>query len=267
MPKVLTETKTESIYIKSQRELDILRQTGKTVSEILKRVKQKIKPGISTKYIDEIAAGEISARGIKSAFLGYRGFPGNICVSVNEELVHGIPKENKIIKEGDIVTLDIGIKCNGFYGDIAETIPVGEISDSAKKLIQVTYNSFNQMLKFATTGYRLGDISYSIQKYVESSGYSVIRDFVGHGIGHSLHEKPEVPNFGQPDRGVRLTPGMILAVEPMVACGGWQIEILSDGWTVVTADRKLCAHFEHMIAIGENEPEILTEIEPLFLSM
>jgi len=249
---------TDLIEIKTSSEIEILKECAKIVSEILDKVKSQIKPGVSTKDLEEVASRQMNKFDVEPAFLGYRGFPGKICTSINDELVHGIPSEKKIIKEGDLVKIDIGIKHKGFYGDIAETVPVGNVSEDIKRLLEVTKNCFNEVIKFCYAGYRVGDISAAIQNYVEKNGFSVIRDFVGHGIGRVLHEKPEIPNFGKMGTGPVLTNGMVLAIEPMVSMGTWQVRILPDGWTVQTVDNKMCAHYEHMIAITENSPQILT---------
>ncbi|MDI6640753.1 MAG: type I methionyl aminopeptidase [Elusimicrobiota bacterium] len=249
------------IELKSSDELETIREAAKIVSRILKTVKQEVKVGVSTKYIEEVAIREMCRYNVKSAFLGYRNFPNSICISINEELVHGIPKNNRIIKDGDIIKIDIGIKYKGFYGDIAETIPVGNVFKEAKNLLLTTYKAFENVLQVAHSGNRIGDISYSIQSFIEKNGYSVIRDYAGHGIGRNLHEKPEVPNFGQPHTGDRLLLGMVLAIEPMVALGSPEVEVLPDGWTVVTKDKKLCAHYEHMLAITENGCDVLTELD------
>ncbi|MFN3966293.1 MAG: type I methionyl aminopeptidase [Endomicrobiia bacterium] len=246
------------IELKTSSEIETIKEAGKIVSEILRKVKENLKSGVTTKDLEKIAEKEMSKMNVESAFFGYRGFPGKICVSINEELVHGIPNEKRIIKEGDIVKIDIGIKYKGFYGDIAETIPVGNISDEVRKLLNVTRNCFDKVLKVCYEGYRIGDISAAIQNYVEENGFSVIRDFVGHGIGRKLHEKPEIPNFGERGTGPLLNNGMVLAIEPMVSMGSWKVKVLPDGWTVQTIDKKMCAHYEHMIAITENGPDILT---------
>jgi len=249
---------TDLIEIKTSSEIEILKESAKIVSEVLNKVKSYVKAGVTTKDLENIASKEMNRLGVESAFLGYRGFPGKICTSINDELVHGIPNEKKVIKEGDIVKIDIGIKHKGFYGDIAETVPVGNISEDVKRLLEITKNCFNEIIKVCYAGYRIGDISATIQNYVEKNGFSVIRDFVGHGIGRVLHEKPEIPNFGKKGTGPVLINGMVLAIEPMVSMGTWRVRILSDGWTVQTLDNKMCAHYEHMIAITENGPQILT---------
>ncbi len=249
---------TDLIELKTYSEIEILKECAKIVSDILKKVKEGIKIGATTKELENIASKEMAKLNVESAFFGYKGFPGRICTSLNEELVHGIPNEKKIIKDGDIVKIDIGIKHKGFYGDIAETVPVGNISEEVKKLLDVTKSCFNEVLKVCCPGYRVGDISATIQNHIEKHGFSVIRDFVGHGIGRKLHEKPEIPNFGKRGTGPLLTEGMVLAIEPMVSLGTWKVKIVSDGWTVKTLDNKMCAHYEHMIAITKNGPQVLT---------
>lgn len=249
------------IELKTPDEIAVMDEAGKIVSNILRKVRQGVRAGISTKEIEDIAVEEMQKYKVESAFLRYRDFPANICVSLNEELVHGIPDRTRKIKDGDIVKIDIGIKHKGFYGDIAETIPVGKILPKIRKLLTVTYGCFDEVLKHAKPGNRLGNVCSSIEDYVEDNGYSVIREYVGHGIGRDLHEKPEVPNFGLAGTGPKLAAGMVLAIEPMVATGGWKTKTLKDNWTVVTVDGSLCAHFEHMVAITENGPRFMTEME------
>lgn len=249
-----------SIEIKTDSELKKLKEAGRLVSKVLKKVGENLKSGISTKSLDNIAFAEIRSLKIKPAFLGYRGFPATACISINDELVHGIPRKDRIIKDGDIVTVDVGVNCDGYFGDIAATFAVGRISPKAQKLIEITRRSLDIAVGELKPGKRLGDMSWAVQNFVEKSGFAVVRDYVGHGIGRKLHEDPAVPNFGQPGTGVRLVAGMVLAVEPMVTEGDWKVRTLSDDWTVVTVDGKLCAHFEHMIAITENGCEVLTEI-------
>jgi len=252
------------IELKTKPEILILKETGDIVSEILSEIVSNIKPGITTKHIEEIADKLFKKNNVQPAFKGYLGYPGSICVSINEELVHGIPSRNKIVKDNDIVKIDVGIKHKGFYGDVAQTVSLGNTIKENKDLLQVTYDSFENIKKYANKYCKLGDISASVQEHVESYGYSVIRDFVGHGIGRNLHEKPEIPNFGKHSTGPNLMPGMVFAVEPMVTIGSWEVNILEDGWTVVTKDKKCCAHFEHMLAITENGCEMLTKITNKF---
>lgn len=245
------------IIIKSKREIDLMKKAGKVVAKVLEEIKKAIKPGIATIELDRIAEDIIKKYNAIPAFKGYRGYPATICSSINEEVVHGIPGL-RFLKDGDIISIDVGAVVDGYCADAARTYPVGEISETAKKLIMVTENSFFEGIKYATPDYRLSDISHAIQSYVESNNFSVVRDYVGHGIGRKMHEEPQVPNFGPPGKGPRLREGMTLAIEPMVNVGGYEVETLKDGWTVVTKDRSLSAHYENTIAITDKEPEILT---------
>lgn len=245
------------IIIKNDMEIEYMKRAGKVVGETLAKLEEVIKPGISTADLDRIAEEYITKQGAKPSFKGYHGFPASICASVNNEVVHGFPTST-LLQEGDIVSVDCGAILNGYHGDAARTFPVGKISSDAESLIRVTKESFFKGLEFAKTGNRLTDISYAIQQYVESFGYSVVRDFVGHGIGKQLHEDPEVPNFGRPGRGPKLLHGMVLAIEPMVNIGRYNVEVQSNGWTVVTADGSLSAHYENTVAILDKGPEILT---------
>jgi methionyl aminopeptidase len=250
----------QHIEIKTNKEIDLLREAGQAVAKVLKILENSLEPDISTQYLDNIAFKEITSLGMKPAFLGYRGYPATTCISINNELVHGIPRKDRIIKDGDIVSIDLGVINKGFYGDMAATFGVGKISDSAKYLIEITKESLERAIENVRPGGRLGDVSSSVQKFVEDRGFSVVRDYVGHGIGRKLHEEPAVPNFGKPSTGPRLLPGMVIAIEPMVNVGDWKVKTLSDGWTVVTEDGKNCAHFEHMVAITESGKEVLTRI-------
>jgi methionyl aminopeptidase len=245
------------ITIKTPQEIEIMRQNNRLVAQVLQRLKEAIKPGITTKKLDQLAERSIREGGAIPAFKGYRGYPASLCVSVNEEVVHGIPGPHQL-QEGEIVSLDLGAYRNGYYGDAAITIPVGKVSEEATRLIAITQQALAKGIEQATDGNRLLDISHAIQSWVESQGFSVVRDFVGHGIGRALHEDPQVPNFGPPHHGPRLRPGMVLAIEPMINVGTWEVKVLKDGWTVVTADRSLSAHFEHTIAISDGEPDILS---------
>lgn len=245
------------ITIKSKSEIEYMREAGKIVAYTHLVLKEMIKPGVTTKELDEVAEKTIRKYGAIPAFKGYGGFSGSICTSVNEQVVHGIPG-NIILKEGDIISIDIGTIKNGYYGDGANTHPVGKISDQATELIQVTKDSFYEGLKYCKQGYRLSDVSHAIQTFVEANQFSVVRDYGGHGIGTSLHEDPHINNFGLPGKGPRLTPGMVLAIEPMVNAGTHAVRVLSDKWTVVTADGSLSAHYEHTVAITEGEPALLT---------
>lgn len=245
------------IVQKSKREIEKMRRAGKLVGETHAFLKKLIKPGITTKELDQAAEEFIRKHNGLPAFKGYHGFPGSICASINEVVVHGIPGLKKL-KDGDIISIDIGTIVDGYYGDGAKTYPVGDISEEAKELIRATKQSFYEGIKFAKKGYRLSDISHAIQSYVEKQGFSVVRDYVGHGIGQSMHEDPQIPNFGPPGMGPRLRAGMILAIEPMVNAGGYHVKVLSDNWTVVTVDNRLSAHYEHTVLITEGEPELLT---------
>jgi methionyl aminopeptidase len=234
-----------------------MRQNNRLVAQVLQRLREAIKPGITTKELDQLAEHSIRKAGATPAFKGYRGYPASLCVSINEEVVHGIPGPRRLV-EGEIASLDLGVYLNEYYGDAAITCPVGKVSEEATRLLEVTQQALVKGIEQATQGNRLLDISHAIQSWVESHGFSVVRDFVGHGIGRELHEDPQVPNFGPPHHGPRLRPGMVLAIEPMINIGTWEVKVLKDGWTVVTADRNLSAHFEHTIAISDGEPDILS---------
>jgi len=245
------------IILKSKREIEKLKVAGNLVAKTHEYLKGLIKPGLTTKELAEATYEFITKHGSVPAFQGYQGFPGSICASINNEVVHGIPGLKKL-KDGDIISIDIGTIVDGYYGDAARTHSVGEISENAKKLIDVTKDSFFEGIKFAKEGYRLSDISHAIQKHVESNGFSVVRDYVGHGIGRSMHEDPQIPHYGPPGKGPRLKRGMVLAIEPMVNEGTFRVKVLEDEWTVVTLDGKLSSHYENTIAITDGEPEILT---------
>lgn len=246
------------IICKTEREIDIMREAGKIVALTHQELVKHIQPGITTKQLDTIAEKVIRSYGAEPSFKGYNGFTGSICASVNEELVHGIPGK-RVLKEGDIISLDIGAKYNGYHGDSAWTYPVGEISEDDKKLLEVTEVSLFKGLEEAKPGERLSNISHAIQSYVEPFGFSIVREYVGHGVGQSLHEDPQIPNYGPPGKGPRLRPGMVLAIEPMVNAGKRYVKTLADNWTVVTTDGKNCAHFEHTIVITDTGYEILTK--------
>ena len=250
------------IAIKNEHELASMRQACKITAAARALAGEMVRPGVSTKAIDQAVHDFIVAQGAKPSFLNYNGFPASACISVNSTVIHGIPG-GYILKDGDIVSIDVGAFYKGFHGDCAATFACGAISTDAQKLIDVTKQSFFEGMKFATKGRRVQDISHAIQTYVESNGFSIVRSFVGHGVGRKLHEEPEVPNFGNPGRGPRLLPGMTLAVEPMVNVGTHEVRILKDGWTVLTADGKLSAHYENTVLITDGEPEILTVTEGL----
>ncbi|MDL1955976.1 MAG: type I methionyl aminopeptidase [Candidatus Desulfofervidus auxilii] len=248
------------IILKAPWEIEKMRRSNAIVAEILAILKEAVKPGITTMELNELAEELCIKKGARPAFKGYRNYPYSLCVSINEEVVHGLPSKKRYLQEGDIVSLDFGVFYDGYYGDAAITVPVGKISANAKRLLEVTENALYKGIEQAREGRRVLDISAAIQTYVESHGYSVVRQFVGHGIGRSLHEDPQVPNFGKPGKGAKLKVGMVLAIEPMVNEGTYEVEILPDGWTAVTKDRKLSAHFEHTVAITKNGPEILSKI-------
>ena len=244
------------INLKSKSEIELLRTSCKIVSKILQTLGSKVAPGVTTEELDQLAEQLIQEQGGKSAPPEV-GFPGNICVSVNEQVVHGIPGK-LTLKSGDIVSIDVTAAFDGYYGDTAATFPVGKINEKTQHLLDVTKQSLFEGIKMAVEGNRLGDISHTIQSYVEKHGFSVVRDFVGHGIGKEMWEEPQIPNFGLPDRGPRLKKGMVLAIEPMVNVGNYAVKVLDDGWTAVTQDRSLSAHFEHTIVILDDGAEILT---------
>ena len=246
-----------AIIVKSPRQIEFMRVAGKITADARSIARQAIAAGITTAEIDKEVYNFITKSGATPSFLNYGGFPGSACISVNEELIHGIPGK-RIIRNGDIVSVDVGAKIHGFHGDCAGTYPCGEVSEETKRLIEVTRQSFFEGIKYAKAGNRLGDISAAIQEYVERHGYSIVREYVGHGIGANLHEDPSVPNYGTKGRGPRLVKGMTLAIEPMVNMGAAAIRVLDDDWTVVTKDGSLCAHYENTILITDGEPEILT---------
>ncbi len=251
------------ILIKSPKEIEYMRESGRIVALALSEMEKAVRPGITTHELDKIATDVLRHEGAIPSFKGQEGFegskpyPATICASVNNQIIHGIP-DNYALKEGDIISIDMGALKNGYHGDAARTFAVGKISDKAQKLIDVTKQSFFEGMKFAKAGNRVSDISHAVQTYAESFGFSVVRDFVGHGVGTELHEDPQVPNYGKPGRGPRLAKGMVIAVEPMINEGNYDIEILNNGWTVVTADGSLSAHYENTLVITDGEPELLT---------
>jgi methionyl aminopeptidase len=247
------------VIIKSPREIEQLKRSNAMVAEVFEKLRGMIAPGITTRELDQVAEEFILLKGARPAFKGYRGFPATLCISINDEVVHGIPGQRRL-KEGDIVSLDVGVNYIGYFGDAAITLPVGEVDPEAKRLLEVTKKALYIGIEKAKAGNRLFDISYAIQSWVESNGFSVVRDFVGHGIGKELHEEPQIPNFGTPHQGPRLEKGMVFALEPMVNEGTHEVRVLSDGWTVVTADGKRSAHFEHTIAITDDGAEILSTL-------
>lgn len=249
------------IQIKTEKELELMRVAGRITALARKAAVDAVAPGVTTEEIDRAVRKTIESHEAKPSFLGYGGFPGSACVSINDEVIHGIPSPKRTVHAGDIVKVDVGAYIHGFHGDCACTVACGAVSEEAERLIEVTRQSFFEGIKFAYAGNRLYDISSAIQAYVEAQGFSVVRDFVGHGVGAQLHESPEVPNFGRSGHGVRLEPGMTLAIEPMVNAGVYGVRVLADGWTVKTRDGKLSAHYENTIAITGGEPEILTAID------
>jgi len=245
------------IKLKSAAEIARMREAGRILAQVMEQVRQHIRPGVTTAELDALAEELIRQRGAIPSFKGYRGFPATACISVNEEVVHGIPGP-RVLREGDIVSLDMGTIWQGYQADMAITVGVGEISPEARRLIEVTQEALQAAIAQAHPGKRLGDISWAIQRTAERHGYNVVREYTSHGIGREMHEDPQILNFGRPGRGIRLRRGMTFALEPMLTMGDWHTRVLDDGWTVVTADGKLSAHFEHTIAIGENGPEVLT---------
>ncbi len=248
------------IIIKNHNEITLMKKAGRIVGEALLLLEKEVKPGVTTADLDRMAEEFITKHGAKPSFKGLYGFPSSLCISVNEQVIHGFPGAY-VLREGDIVSIDCGAFFDGFHGDAARTFPVGNISVDAQKLIDITKESFFQGIKFAKEGNKLTDISYGIQSYVEAAGFSVVRDFVGHGIGRKVHEDPNVPNFGKSGRGPKLLEGMVLAIEPMINAGTYKVKTLKDGWTVVTADSSLSAHYENTVAILSDGPEILTLIK------
>ncbi len=249
------------VIIKNSEQLMLMKQAGRITAEALLVARDAIRPGVSTKEVDTKIRRYIEKCGATPSFLGYGGFPGSACISINNEVIHGIPSNKTIIKDGDIVKVDVGARYRGYNGDSARTFPVGKVSDEALRLIDVTEKSFYEAMKYAKAGYRIGDIGHAIEDFVISNGFSIVKDYVGHGVGAELHEDPQIPNYGREGRGPRLYPGMTLAIEPMVNAGGFEVKVLRDGWTVVTEDGSLSAHYENSIAITDSEPIILTDSE------
>jgi methionyl aminopeptidase len=246
------------IEIKSAGDIALMREAGRIVCEILDALEKAVAPGVTTWDLDALAEKLIYEKGAKPAFKGYLGFPCCLCASVNQEVVHGIPSKKRKLAEGDLMKLDFGVVYRGFFGDSARTVPVGKVSREARALMDATREALQRGIAASVPGNRIGDISHAIQSYVEARGYSAVRDFTGHGIGRKLHEKPEVPNFGEPGAGMKLRSGMALAIEPMVNLGTWEVALLEDDWTAVTLDSKLSAHFEHTVLITDHGPEVLT---------
>ena len=246
------------IELKSSAQIVHMREAGRILADAFRMCRDLVKPGVSTLEIDREVESLIRARKAKPAFKGYRGFPATICASINEEVVHGIPAARRRLREGDIVGLDLGAIVEGYYADAAVTLPVGEVADDVRRLLDVTRESLDLAVAQCRPGRRLGDVSAVVQRHVEGAGFGVVRAFVGHGIGRALHEDPQVPNFGEPGRGALLRAGMVLAIEPMVTMGHWEVRVLADRWTAVTADGSLAAHFEHTVAVTEQGPDVLT---------
>ncbi len=246
------------IIIKSKQELELMREAGRVTAYILKELEQFMKPGVATIEIDRFVEKTVKEHGMIAAEKGYCGYPASICVSINDEVVHGIPSEDRILQDGDIVSVDLVVEHKGYMADAARTFGVGNISDEAKHLIETAERAFFEGIKYAREGHRLSDISHAIQSVVEGEGFGVIRDFVGHGIGHEMHEDPQIPNYGKPGKGPRLQRGMTLAIEPMICEGDWEVDVLLDDWTAVTVDGGLSAHYENTVVITDGEPELLT---------
>ena len=248
------------VVLKTGRELACMREACRISAGALDLIGKAVEPGVTTAELDRLAEEFIRAKGAVPNFKNYNGYPATACISINHEVIHGIPKKNKVLKAGDIVSVDLGAKFGSYHGDNAATFAVGDITPQAKRLIDTTRESLYEGIKMARAGGRIGDISHAVQRYVEARGYSVVRDFVGHGIGTNLHEAPEVPNFGNPGRGIRLLPGMTIAIEPMVNAGKPDVKVMPDGWTVLTKDGSLSAHFEHTVAITPEGPLIMTKL-------
>jgi methionyl aminopeptidase len=249
------------IVCRSVSELEQMRQAGRLVGEVLAELASKVAPGVTTAELDELAEKRIVQAGATPAFKGYHGYPATICASINDEVIHGIPSGRRVLNEGDIVSIDVGASLDGYFGDSAITLPVGHVSEEAATLLRVTEEALFKAIEKVRPGARISDIGHAVQRHVESWGFSVVREFVGHGIGRRMHEEPQVPNYGEPGRGPRLAEGMVLAIEPMVNAGKPAVKVLADGWTAVTRDKSLSAHFEHTVAVTADEPWILTARE------
>lgn len=247
-----------NVELKGPEEIARMREAGRIVCEILDELEKAVAPGVTTWELDALAEKLIHQKGARPAFKGYHGFPACLCASVNEEVVHGIPSKTRKLAEGDLMKLDFGVVYKGYFGDSARTVPVGKVSPEARALVEATREALRKAIGAAVPGNRIGDIGHAVQSHVEGRGFSVVRDFVGHGIGKTLHEEPQVPNFGRPGQGMKLRPGMVLAIEPMVNAGTHEVQVLDDDWTAVTLDRKLSAHFEHTVLVTDGGPEVLT---------
>jgi methionyl aminopeptidase len=248
------------IVCRSAPELERMRAAGRLVGQVLAALAAEVHPGVTTADLDALAEKLIADAGAVPAFKGYHGYPATICASVNDEVIHGIPSGRRVVSEGDVLSIDVGASLGGYYGDSAVTLPVGRVSDEAARLLRVTEESLYKAIDCVRPGARLSDIGHAVQSHVEAHGFSVVREFVGHGIGQKMHEEPQIPNYGEPGRGPRLAEGMVLAIEPMVNVGGYEVEILDDGWTAVTKDGSLAAHFEHSVAVTKNGPYILSQL-------
>jgi len=246
------------IVCRSSAELEQMREAGRLVGEVLSELAAAVAPGVSTADLDDLAEKRIRQAGATPAFKGYHGYPATICASINDEVIHGIPSGRRVLNEGDIISIDVGASLDGYFGDSAVTLPVGQISESAASLLRVTEEALYKAIEAAKSGKRISDIGHAVQKHVEAYGFSVVREFVGHGIGQRMHEEPQIPNYGEPGHGPRLAEGMVLAIEPMVNAGTAAVKVLADGWTAVTRDSSLSAHFEHTVAVTAGEPWILT---------
>jgi methionyl aminopeptidase len=251
------------IVCRSAAELDRMQEAGRLVGEVLTELTAHVAPGVSTADLDALAEKRIVAAGATPAFKGYHGYPATICASINDEVIHGIPSPRRVLNEGDIISIDVGASLNGYFGDSAVTVPVGKVSPAAATLLRVTEESLYKAIEQMRPGARLSDIGHAVQRHVEASGFSVVREFVGHGIGAQMHEEPQVPNYGEPGRGPRLAEGMVLAIEPMVNAGKAAVKVLADGWTAVTKDGSLAAHFEHTVAVTAGQARILTARVPV----
>lgn len=249
------------IVCRSATELERMREAGRIVGEVLTALSAAVAPGVSTADLDALAEQRILRAGAVPAFKGYHGYPASVCTSINDEVIHGIPSGRRLLAEGDIISIDVGVSLNGYFGDSAVTVPVGQVSEEAAALLRVTEEALYKAIAQARPGGRVSDIGHAVQQHVEAYGFSVVREFVGHGIGQQMHEEPQIPNYGEPGRGQRLAPGMVLAIEPMVNAGKAAVKVLSDGWTAVTRDRSLSAHFEHTVAVTAGEPWVLTARE------
>jgi methionyl aminopeptidase len=246
------------IIVKSPREIEAMRRAGAVVGRFFEEVKALIRPGGTTYSLEEFAEEYVARNGVRGAFKGYLGYPANLCTSINEEVVHGIPSRDRVMRDGDILSIDFGVQMEGYFGDAAKTYPVGKVSEISSRLMRATEEALARAIEAAKPGNRIGDISASVQEIAEGEGFSVVRDFVGHGIGKAMHEEPQIPNFGIRGSGHKILPGMVLAIEPMVNEGGSAVEVLADGWTVVTRDRKRSAHFEHTVAVTEHGHHVLS---------